>query len=289
MDKNVPIDGFDKINFVTSVLLLGCVPPFSALFKFAKEPTGDLIMYMITPDLQDLVKEWLRPGRPRYRKPARHGKKRLGVDVLTDPWGTVNSNAAAKHGGGYPGLKLPGAKALFKMTDMVDRVNNSAFILESVTEIGFRSMLGAIDFNNDDCAGVGYVHREFRDWGIGGGAGGRDNPLQYNVLLGANRFQQTGPGAFRYLFGPWRLSGSAQVTPQTSAGLKNFSLQVKDALTLEVYGQSGNVTLEQGENAYLSVSGEIPMGRSAFIGVDYDSGFFAYGDGEALAWGDPLW
>ena len=287
MPGPVPIDEFDKINFVLSAQRLGCQPPFNVQVKFAREPIGRLFLVMMTPDLDDMIKEWLRPGTDRYRKPARHGRKRNRIAMLTDPWNSVATSPIQAGKGIYPGIKLPGAKALFKVSDVADRVNWTSFLLESLVDIRFEQFLGALKLTKEGCENFAFVSRTKEGWTQHGGAGGTGQTTVFSILNNANGYLTTGPFSYLTVAGPSQLAYGVTIMANSALPTRGLEIVLRQTSGGQIIARSGAVDLEVGETVNLSLTANVPSGVSVWPGVNYQSGFFLIGPGELLAWANP--
>lgn len=281
------IPDFAKLNFVTGYVLQMCQPPFWALVEFAKEPTKDLMLILLGLDTKDIVTGWLRPERQRRRNAGRHGRKRPRLSFGMDPNEYLGGNARAKYKG-WPGLDLPGARALFMLDGVLERIAITAAVVEGVTNIGYESLLGVLTMHPEHCPGMNFVTRHHDTTQQITGATAANRSLFLNTLDASQGFNSTNQGLFNHSTMPWYLGGSARIE-MTSAGSAPIGLTVwsQDRGELAV---SPRQTLAQGQAGYFSVGADIEPGEWAWLGRwNEEGGSVQVSQAAALGFAGGLW
>jgi hypothetical protein len=262
MPKPPPISQLEELNFVTGYFLQGCQPDFWLFCEFAKEPAGDLFLVLFSLDIQDIIKEWLRPVRHRFRDPARHGRKRTRSRLSLDPNEYLSTRLRAK-ADLYPGLKLPGAKALFLISDVTDFINISAAVIEGVSDIAFAGVLGVLQHDPSNCPSMIWCRRHSTGETDDLGVIPVNVPIVMHVFDGANNFQIDGPYAYTSFSGDWRMTFSGTIRVPNGGKAVNW----RPAIYSEDRGvvETGSpFTLQPGETGHFTVEAGLSAGEIAF-------------------------
>lgn len=280
-------DIVDQVKFITNYWWQGCEAPFSLIVEFSQEPVGDLFVLLLGLDMQDIVKAWLRPGRERMRKPARHGRKRPRAGFSLDPNEYLGSRPRAK-ADIYPGLDLPGARALFKITDVADRVNMTAAVVEGIGDVGFQTLWGIISLNPDYCPNMPFVNR-MRDNDLSvPGVVSPSTSLPANILNNAQHYISTGPDAFLTYKAPTTFGWSGSFTPYSIGGCIGWEPTVRST-TRGIIGRGGLYTVAQHETAHFVVSAEVEVGEIVYCARSVVSGSVDIHQMSVFGFGSPTW
>lgn len=270
MPRAPQFDPLDEISFITNYFIQGCELPFNLFVQFSKEPAGDLLAMIISLDWEDILKDWLRPSGGRKRTPRRHGRKRPRGRISLDPndyFGSKPRSIMAE----YPGIKLPGARALFRITDKVDALNWNAAIIDGVTDIGFETLWGIISAHPELCPQMAYVnaHSEITQPMVG--VAPPDLPISLGIKDNGQNFQGPLPFVMTTFAGPWTLAASANFTALSAGGMVNGALTIRSQ-SRGILGISNHATIGQGEDITLTASAEFEPGEWGFLARSVTSG-----------------
>lgn len=253
------VDDLDKINFITAYFWQGCAPPFWLFVEFAKEPAQDLLCILFLFDWQDILKDWLRPGTPRRRTPRRHGRKKRRRLPDLDPNEYVGSKAR-RSVGEFPGLDLPGARAVFYVSDVADRVAISAAVLEGVTDIGYEGLLGILSFDPNNCPGFAYVTASDPNSQDIVGVAPQTLPLTFEQIDNKQNFEGPSPVAVTTFVGDFTLAAHATITALSAGGAGAVGLTIRDE-NENIVAEGSTADLIQGESIDLTVSADCTAGE----------------------------
>lgn len=270
MPKPPRPDAVDKISFITNYYIQGCQAPYSVWVEFSHDPIENLFLLFLAPDMTDIVKEWLRPSGGRQRRPGRHGRKSGRQQLSLDPNEMVSSypRAGAPE---YPGIKFPGAKAVFYLSDEIDKVNWSAAVVEGVSGAVFDVLWGVISVRPDLCPHMGWLDAgHFTDEAIVGSAP-PTLPFGYTKIYSVQDFTPPNPWAFASPFGPAAVTYTANVRCATTNPIENFFFTLRNEAGEEL-ARSGRADIEPGSNVDLTLSGELPMAEFGTICRTVDFG-----------------
>lgn len=276
-----------QIKFITNYFWQGCEAPWELVVEFSQEPLKELFLILFWPDAEDLLKEWLRPGRGRQRNPARHGKKRRRFPGLPDPndWVSANPRARAQ---AYPGIDLPGARALFKLTDVADRINITAAVVEGLSDVGFETLWGILSLHTENCPAIAYVNAHNPEGSTIVGVAPWSTPFPLPVIDNRQRFGGPEPFTFTTTVDDFNVVASGTVFALSSGGLKNWALTVGQS-GKGIVARSNFVNIEQGESAQVSVYGTVEKGQAAYIARQNESGSAILYDLQMFAWSGQWW
>lgn len=264
MPKPPSFDDLSEISFITNYFIQGCFPPYYLVAEFSKEPIKDLILLMILPDMEDIVKAWLRPRMGRQRTPRRHGRKRPGRGLTLDPNELVGGRFRAR----YPeweGIKLPGSKALFMISDVVDRFNWTFALIEGFTDVGFETLWGILSAHPEHCPNFSGFSRQstgFQDWL---GAFGGTPLIGMNQLDYAQNWPANGPVYFTHTGSDWTLAAKATVFATAGEFANNLSMRIFDVQGNEK-ARGHTINLEEGDSGSLAVEYEAQSGEELYVG-----------------------
>ena len=287
MPRPPDIPDLAKVNFITAYMFQLCVPDFYAMVEFAKKPAGKLAMIVIGLDAEDMVKEWLRPGRGRQRKPARHGRKWPRIKFSWDLNDMVATQPRAM-ADSYPGIQLPGTRALFYLGDQFDRVAITAAVVEGVTDVGFQSLLGVIQSNPNNCPTLPYINR-FAEFPVTiVGIEPWDTPVEADTLEGANLFTIGTPFRYRCDVSDWYLGWSAKVVALSAGGTNDWRPGIwSNERGLIAQGSAAN--LSQGGEQWVEVGADLAKGESAWPCRTNVSGTVELHGVRVFGFGGGLW
>jgi hypothetical protein len=281
MPQPPQFDDLDEIKFITNYFLQGCVPPFNLLAEFSQEPLHDLYLLVGTFDIQDIVKSWLRPRRERYRSSKRHGRKRWGTRVVLD----VNEYVSTRirpDGDLYPGVKLPGSRAAFWITDQVDRLNFSAAIIEEATDVGFETLWGILSAHPEHCPNYAFVNAHQTGPQVFVGVAPPDLPIQFPVKDNGQFFEGPTPAVFTTFTGEFTACFSAEMTALSAGGVQNGRFTIRSGAR-GIIGESSHVNLGPGESITLNVSAECEPGEFVFCARSVTAGSIRVEHGKMFA------
>lgn len=270
MPRPPRIDELDKVSFIVNYFAQGCEPPYKLFVEFSKAPLGDLFILLGGIDWQDILKSWLRPGGGRYRDPARHGKKKAGGRASFDINEYFGSRARARYGP-YPGIKLPGAKAVFTVTDQLDRINFSAAVLEGLTDVGYDTLWGILSFHPEHCPGMGFVNAHNDEEQQILGVAPLNHPIFTPIVDSVQGFHVSTADAVTSLNGDFTLCFDADFYAWSSGG----GIGIAASIWSDQRGHiaSGNhADLDPGGRIHLSVSAEGKAGEWLWAARDNVSG-----------------
>lgn len=256
-------DDLDNVSFIVNYFVQGCVPPYTLFAEFSHAPQKDLWLLLLSPDLEDIAKAWIRPGAERKRKPARHGRKHRMRGISLDPNDLMGGKArAAAHG--YPGIKLPGAKALFRLSDHLDRLNFTAAIVEGVTDVGFETLWGILSAHPEHCPNMAFLNRSSRFRESHPGILPITDPFFLDRLDSAQLFTTASPSVFSSFAGDWTLTYETTIEPYSIGGCQNWRLLVRTDQRGTI--ATGNAyTLGRGEQGRPNISAEVKQGEFAYV------------------------
>lgn len=287
MPKPPDLPDFDKLNFITAYMSNMCVPPFFVFCEFAKEPAQDLLLVLFGIDMQDIVKEWLRPERGRYREPKRHGRKRPkqypSLDI--NEYIASNPRAAAVE---YPGLKLPGAKAIFYVGDQWDKVAITGAVLEGVTDIGFQGLLGVIRTDPSNCPTLPICQRHRTTNVDIPGIIPPDQVISFPILDASQFFQAAGPFSYTTFNSKWTMGWSGTVKPYSTDGCEGWAPIIWSQTRGKV-GTGNHFTVPKDEVFHCEVSAELEPGEFAWPARETTRGSVTLLDGNVFCFGGGLW
>jgi hypothetical protein len=280
-------DVLDQVKFITNYWWQGCEAPMHLVVQFSQKPLGDLAMIVLGLDASDIIKSWLRPGRGRRRAPARHGRKRPFSWLTFDPNEVIadRPRAAAEH---YPGLDLPGARALFKVTDVADRVNITAAIVEGLGDVGFQTLWGIISLNPNLCPNMPFVNRHRDTVLTVPGVVAPSTSLPANILDNAQHYISTGPDAYLTYKAETILGWSGLVKPYSVGGCVDWEPTIIST-TRGIIGQGGKYTLAQDETAFFNVSADVQIGEIAYPARTTSYGSVEIFEMAVYGFGSPPW
>ena len=287
MPRPPSVDSWPEMKFIARYFLQGCAVPYSLIAEFSKEPAGDLFLLLFSFDLEDIVKDWLRPGGGRARDPGRHGKKNRRKGFSFDPNHYVGARARAK-AGPYPGIKLPGARAIFAIDDVAQGVAITAAIVEGLTDIGFETLWGILSFNPNQCPGLPYVMRSQTGQGSMPGVAPNTAPLVANVLNAAQLFPGDGPFAYTTYQGNFTIASKATLQGLVGFQTQNLCLTV-NSLQRGIIAESYAADLDGNESVDLAVEAEAEPGEFVAITRDCDFGTITYRNLTVLGFAEKKW
>jgi hypothetical protein len=150
---------FGQVNFIVGWFMQSCDVPLTVYVQFAAEPTVEVALMLVTLDPADLVKEW---ARPKGLRTARHGRKgkRGTKDVFTllDVDELVAHNIAGHEE--FRGRPFGSATFwAFEITDVIDRVSWTFACVDGITEIGYKTLIGIIQADKNNCPQLGRMFR----------------------------------------------------------------------------------------------------------------------------------
>jgi hypothetical protein len=287
MPRPPRVEILDQMKFITGYWWQGCETPFNLIVEFSRAPTGRLLALVLGLDANDIIKEWLRPARGRKRTPRRHGRKRplSGFSFDLNDYIAGKPRAAAD---GYPGLDLPGSRALFKITDVADRVNMTAAIVEGVSDVGFETLWGIINLNPDFCPTMPFVNRSRNDPLSVPGVVSPGAPLPAPILLNAQHYVSTGPNAYRTFVQDTNFGWSGIIKPYSIGGCVNWTPTVRST-TRGVIGQGSSFTLDQDELGHFTCNATVQAGEIVFPARTTDFGSVEVLEMSVYGFGGPTW
>lgn len=263
MPKPPRIDALDQMRFITQYFWQGCDAPFSVVVEFSQQPAGDVFLLLFSLDLDDILKSWLRPGNPRHANERRHGRKRPKGGNIFDVNEMLGGRARAEFGP-YPGIDLPGSRALFRITDHIDRVNWTAAIIEAGPEWAFGTLWGIISSHPEVCPGLGWVDAGYFAPQPILGSVPLTSPFAFDHIYSKQFFEGPTPFVFTSFRKDFQVAATATITALTDVGCIAVQLLVRDD-TDTTRGESQHVTLARGESATVTVSGKVSAGNFAYI------------------------
>lgn len=149
----------DQIRFIVFYALNPCEADFNMYLEVSKEPLGELAVFLVEPDLSDIVQGFftpkgLRTGR-HGRKGRRGGKGVGGIPDLSDE--------IAKRLPGRGDLETRAISGLGRLGwtvwGHIDRVNWTLAVVDKVSDTAFDSLYGLITADNIKCPNIGRVYR----------------------------------------------------------------------------------------------------------------------------------
>lgn len=150
-----------NLAYIGNYFIAGCTPPMYIFFDFVKEPTADLIMLFLLPDLQDVVQGIVDPRGRRSRSPGRHGRK--------PPERNNNRRNRKGQGGGVPdisemiagelrgtlnpnnALNFSAARKAFKLLNIYERIAFTYAVIDGISDIAFANFYGLATVRPGDC------------------------------------------------------------------------------------------------------------------------------------------
>lgn len=276
------IDILDKVHFITSYFWQGCDAPFSLLVEFSQEPRKDLWLMLFSIDLGDILKSWLRPGGARSRKSARHGKKHPFRNATLDINELMGGRARAAYGP-YPGLALPGAKALFRITDQIDRINWTAAVVEGVTDVGFETLWGMISAHPELCPQMIWVDAGRVEEQVIPGIFAPSTPFGLIDYYSGNGVFGPDPFAFVSNQAELHVAFDGTVRGRSGGGVFDFRFTLR-SLESGILAESSTVDLDFDESIHLTLSGTLPKGEIGSICRSVTSGSIGATDLRLLAY-----
>lgn len=270
MAKVPRFDNGPEIKFITNYFVQGCVPPYNLFVEFSEEPTKDLWVLMLGIDPIDIGKDWLRPKRGRPRTPKRHGRKRPWRNIELDPNAYVGNKLRAK-APYYPGLDLPGARALFKLGDALDRLNFTAAVVEGLQDVGFETLWGILSAHPEHCPNMAFLNRHETGPKAWPGVVGSSTPIGVATLDSAQHFGTGSADVYTTFYAPWTLVYNCRVEAYSSGGAKDWELIVRSDKR-GVIEASGKKTFDEGEEVGFEITAEAEPGEYLSICRRVDQG-----------------
>ena len=170
----------DKVNFILEYYFSGCEAPWSIYADAAWPTAKELAIALVALSADDILKEIFRPKGLRSARHGRKGRKSSGR-----PRGIPDVNELIAQKSGARELTWDrkygvGTAALYVGTDVIDRVNNTAFMVEGLTDLAYSAILGALEFNGANCSTLGRSHKT-GGYHVEGGAGPVWEPYSQGV------------------------------------------------------------------------------------------------------------
>ena len=251
-----PIPGFiDRVNFVTSYFWQGCEAPFRLFVTLAGPPAGRAIALLIGLDMDDIVKTFFRPAGLRSHRHGRKGQRgRRFPPDLPD----VNEEIGKR----IPGYEIfrgrpfgSATRIVFEVSDVFDRVAWNLAIIDVVSDTIYQGLLGIIALDNTNCPWVGR---------------GSGHNLYNTLNTYGELWRPKNNSIIDYEYGVDMVQFGCDVDPKKtylatheiqfnkrSDGVSRVAVGIGDWDGGEVYAESGEVTLEQGDQVTLTCSAAI--------------------------------
>lgn len=259
MPRPPQLDELDELSFITNYFVQGCTIPPWAIAEFSRKPAKDAFLLMFMPDLADVVKGWLRPKHGRKRKPGRHGRKRPWRKINLDINDMIGSNAPG-HGDIYPGIDLPGARMLFRLSDHWDNVAWTGAVISGLSDIGFETLHGFISSHPEYCPDYAFCNASNFDGEAMVGVAPWATPFGWTKIDSFQNWEPPRPFVTGTVRSDYTLGWSAEIEALSSGGTDDFALTVIDQSGKEL-GRSNFWNGAKGDVITLACAAEVPEGE----------------------------
>lgn len=151
----------DKVQFILFMAFNPCDEEFGLYVEMAKKPFGKLALFLLVPDLQQIVQGFFTPKGLRSKRHGRKGKKggKGGKGGIPD----VDEMFAKKLPGQGDFANRSygmGQRFFFSGVQALDRVTWPMVLIDQVTDTAFETMSGVMNASKEGCPNLGRMLRK---------------------------------------------------------------------------------------------------------------------------------
>lgn len=282
MARPPDIDALGKLNFITNYFIAGCEPPLWLFLEFAQEPSQDLLLLFLLPDLTDIGQAIFDPQHGRRRKPGRHGRKKRRGPRFPDPSDVIGQRVRSVINP-FNALKFGPVNWAFRIWNRFEAVAFTCAVIEGLADVGYEGILGILKHDPEHCTEFPRLVRVDEIPEVAGGAGPPIWPIRVSKIETAVGFATT-----EYMCQAY---DTAYVV-HFSATIRNdqIDMPIETSVALGKIGGGGRVTsgvatLGYGESITLTVAKNFEKGEPCEWGIGTRHGFGTVLKREVVAFG----
>lgn len=150
----------DKLQFILFMAFNPCDEELTLYVEMAKAPFGRLALFIIEPDLKEIVENLFTPKGLRSKRHGRKGRKggNKGKNLLPDVDDLIGSGIPGAQE--FQGRRYGGAQRFFfSGVQAIDRVTWPLVLIDEVTDTAFETMSGVMLGSKEGCPNVGRMLR----------------------------------------------------------------------------------------------------------------------------------
>lgn len=262
----------DRIRFVVKAELSGCSIPYGVFAENALPAAKETAAVLLTFGVGDYVKELFRPKGLRSRRHGRKGSKSRGrTGGIPDPADIAARRNEAKEF--FADRKYGmGTRVFYAATDVLDRLAWTVFLFESLGEITYDGMIGALENNPDLCPQIRRLWRRGGYHVEGAPLGAwhvfQTGLLQYNVGLSS----PDEPFVF-FPEGKFSVTVASKITTFQPGGT-SVQFRLIEPTTGEIFDQTDLVRVEFDDTADIITNAHVYGPCGVAVQARETAGFF---------------
>lgn len=151
----------DRVQFILFYAFNPCDAEASLYVEMAKEPFGKLALFILTPDLKEIVETFFTPKGLRSKRHGRKGRKggkkgKFGIPDVDEMFASKLPGSNEMAGRPY-GM---GQRFFFSGIQALDRVTWPMVLIDQTTNAAFDTFMGVMLEKKDDCSHIGRMLRK---------------------------------------------------------------------------------------------------------------------------------